>query len=330
MRAKIIALALAAVIVFSMTACQKKTPEVKIPVRLSEVIHSVFYAPQYIALHKGFFEKAGLEVTMNNAWGADKGAAALLGGTADVGLFGPEQAVYSGQQGAKDPIVAFAQCTQKDGSFLVGRKPEPNFKWSELKGTTIIGGRKGGVPEMNLEYQLRHSGVEPFKDVEIIQNIQLSATAAAFAQGTGDYVQVWEPSPTILEREGQGYVVAPLADSGLVPYTVFHALKSTIDKNPEMIQRFTDAIYEAQKWVYNNDAKTVAEVLAPEFPDITMEDLIKVVQRYKDLEIWAHTPVFTESNYNRLVTIMKEAGELTADVPYKQVVTTEFADKSVK
>lgn len=189
-------LVLVLVVVLAATGCGTKPGVVEsegeelIPVRLSEVIRSMFYAPQYVAISKGFFREEGLDVTLSTAWGADMGAAALISKTADVALFGPEAAIYIAAQEAENPIIAFAQLTSKDGSFLVGRQPEPDFKWENVKGKVIIGGRKGGVPQMTLEYILKKNGIEPFVDVDIIQNIHLSATAGAFSGGTGDYVQL--------------------------------------------------------------------------------------------------------------------------------------------
>lgn len=316
------------------TGCSTKTDvparEDLIKLRLSEVIRSMFYAPQYVAISKGFFREEGLDVTLSTAWGADKGAAALISRSADVALFGPEAAIYVTARGAENPIIAFAQLTSKDGSFLVGRKPEPDFKWENVKGKVIIGGRKGGVPQMTLEYVLKKHGIEPFVDVEIIQNIHLAATAGAFKAGTGDYVQLWQPGPALLEAEGAGYAVASLGEAaGPCPYTVFHATAEFIEENPEIIQKFTNAIYRAMLWVEAHSPEEVAEAIAMFFPDVSHEIITKTIQVYKDLEIWAPNPILMEESLDRLQDIMILAGELEQKVPYEKVVNTTFAEQAM-
>lgn len=328
----------ALMVVGLLVGCQPKVepqPQAKplTEVRVAEVIHSVFYTPQYVAYHKDYFKEEGLDVKIGIAWGADKGAAALLSGNADIGLFGPEAAVYIAQQGAENNVVAFAQLTKRDGSFLVARPGTENFKWTDTKGKIVIGGRKGGVPQMVLEHIVRLNGMVPQKDVEIIQNIALDATATAFAGGIGDYVQVWEPAASQLETAGKGKIVASLGkDGGEVPYTVFHATANYIKKNPQVVQSFTNAVYRAQKWVDQNSAAEVAKVIAPQFPDTDMALLAKVVQRYKDLDIWAKDPVFTTQALENLQKIMIEAGELTEakKVTHSSMVNNQFAEAAMK
>ena len=312
-----------------LTACHKETKTTDIV--LSEVIHSIFYTPQYVALHKGLFAEEGLNVRLDVANGADKGAAALLSGSAQVALFGSEAAVYTWTQGAADPIVAFAQLTQKDGSFLVGRTASPDFDWSDVRGKTIIGGRKGGVPQMVLEYILKKNDIVPGKDVEIIQNIGLTATAAAFKEGTGDYLQVWEPGASLLAQDGAGHIVAALgSDSGILPYTVFHATESYIEKNPDVIESFTKAIYKAQTWVETANAADIADVIAPAFPEMDVELMTSIIQKYKDLGIWASDPIMEQSTLDHLQNLMINAGELTDKVPFGSVVNTEVAEGVVR
>lgn len=329
-------LVLVLVVVLAATGCGTKPGVVEsegeelIPVRLSEVIRSMFYAPQYVAISKGFFREEGLDVTLSTAWGADMGAAALISKTADVALFGPEAAIYIAAQEAENPIIAFAQLTSKDGSFLVGRQPEPDFKWENVKGKVIIGGRKGGVPQMTLEYILKKNGIEPFVDVDIIQNIHLSATAGAFSGGTGDYVQLWQPGPVLLEEEGVGYTVASLGEAaGPCPYTVFHATAEFIEENPEIIQKFTNAIYKAMVWVEENPPEEVASAIEMFFPDTGHGLITKTIEIYKELDIWAPDPVLREESLDRLQDIMILAGELAEKVPYERVVNTSFAQQAM-
>ncbi len=300
-------------------------------VRLSEVVRSVFYAPQYVAINKGFFKDEGLEIELSTAWGADKGAAALVSGSVDIGFFGPEAAVYVYNQGAGNYLVAFAQLTKGDGSFLLARQPMPDFEWKNVKGKTIIGGRPGGVPEMLMEHVLRENGITPHKDVNILQNIQFTATAGAFKSGVGDFLQLFEPTVSVLEREGIGYVVASFrTDGGVLPYTVYHARQDFLKKNPKLVQRFTNAIYRGQIWVQNHSVAQIVETIANFFPDSDKDLLTRAVKRYQAQDSWAQNPILTKAAFNRLQEIIYEAGELKKKVPYEKMVTMKFAMEAVE
>ncbi|MBT9133424.1 MAG: hypothetical protein DDT38_00145 [Firmicutes bacterium] len=267
---------------------------------LSEVIHSIFYAPQYVALHKGFFLAEGLNVRLEVAQGADRGAAALLSGSAQVALFGSEAAIYTWQQGAQNPIIAFALLCQRDGSFLVGRTPDLDFTWQDVVGRTIV------------------------------QNIGLGATAAAFTEGIGDFVQLWEPSASRLVNAGAGHVVAAMGEySGVLPYTAFHATQTYMRDNPEVIRGFTRAIYRAQQWVQNNSAADIAATVQPSFPDMALGDMTEIIVRYKELGVWAVNPLIPREAFDHLQNIMVAAGELTAKPPFEQVVNTAIAERVI-
>lgn len=299
-------------------------------VRLSEVVRSVFYAPQYVAINKGFFNDEGLEIELSTAWGADKGAAALVSGSVDIGFFGPEAAVYVYNQGAANYLVAFAQLTKGDGSFFLARKPMPNFEWKDVKGKDIIGSRPGGVPQLLLEHVLRANGINPLHDVNILKNIQFTATAGAFQSGLGDFIQLFEPTVSVLEREGIGYVVASFrVDGGVLPYTVYHVRQDLIKKNPKLIQRFTNAIYRGQIWVQNHSVAQIVETIAGFFPDNDKELLTRAVKRYQAQDTWAQNPILTKAAFDRLQEIIKEGGELKKKVPYEKMVTTKFAMEAV-
>lgn len=313
----------------ALVACQRRV-ELR-DIVLSEVIHSIFFAPQYVALHQGFFMDEGLNVRLEVAGGADRGAAALLSGSAHIALFGTEAAIYTWKQGAANPIVAFAQLTQRDGSFLVGRTATADFTWDDVRGKTIIGGRRGGVPQMVLENILRRHNITPQEDVTIIQNIGLGATAAAFREGTGDFVQLWEPTASTLVGAGTGSIVTALGKySGKLPYTVFHATQSFIRENPEVLEQFARAIYRAQRFVNENEADVVARVIAPSFPEMTIEQMTAIIARYQELEIWAPTPIVSSEAVDNLQNIMIEAGELTTKVPFANVVNNSFAERAVR
>ncbi|MGE5575566.1 MAG: ABC transporter substrate-binding protein [Syntrophothermus sp.] len=302
-----------------------------VTVRLSEVVRSVFYAPQYVALVKGFFEDEGLKIDLSTAWGADKGAAALVSGSVDIGFFGPEAAVYIYKQGAADYIVGFAQLTKRDGSFLMSRKPMPNFKWEDVKGKSIVGARKGGVPEMVLEWILRQHGLDPNKDVDITQNLAYTSAPGAFQAGVGEFIAQFEPTISQMEKAGVGYIVASLGvDGGEITYTVYHARKSFIQQHPDMLQKFTNAIYRGQMWVARHSPEEIAEVIAPFFPGTDQDVLIKTIRRYKNQDSWNLTPQISAKGFAHLQAVIEAAGELKGGpIPFQTLMTNRFADKAV-
>lgn len=301
-----------------------------VKVRLSEVTHSIFYAPQYVALNLGFFEEEGLSIELYNGQGADKVMTAVLAGQVDIGFAGPEAAIYVYNQGKVDHAVIFAQLTKRDGSFLVGRKPEPDFKWSNLRGKEIIGGRKGGVPVMTLEYVLKKNGLTPGKDVTVDTSIQFALMGGAFIGGKGDYVTLFEPVASLLEREGRGYIVASVGqESGEIPYTAYFAKKTYIKKNSSIIQKFTNAIYKGQLWVDRHSPEEIATVLRPSFPDTDEELLAIVAKRYKNQDAWKKDPILNRADLNRLQNVMKMANELKENAPYNRIVNTSYAKKAI-
>lgn len=299
-------------------------------IKLVEVTHSIFYTPQYVAIEKGFFKEEGLDVELTTAFGGDKTMTALLSGDADIILVGTETTVYVYNQNAKDPAINFAQLTQTDGSFLVSREPIDNFSWDMLKGKVLLGQRKGGMPEMVSEYVQYLNGVTPKVDNEIIQNIDFANLSSAFVSGTGDFVQLFEPVASQLETEGKGYVVASFAEEGLqLPYTVFITKQSTIDNNPEMIQKFTNAIYKAQVWVNEHSLEEIADVISPQFKDLDRDIMITVLDRYRSQGSWATDPIVDIEEYQNLEKVMIYSGELKESVPYDKIVNTEFAKKAM-
>ncbi len=300
-------------------------------VNLSEVAHTIFYAPQYVALNRGFFEDEGLKINLSTAQGADKVATALLSGDADIGLCGGEATIYVYKEGKEDYLVNFAHLTKRDGTFLLGREAEPDFTLQDVKGKTIIGGRKGGMPEMALEWVLKQNNILPGVDVDIDTSIQFAAMAGAFIGGIGDYVTLFEPTALAVEQEGYGHVVASIGvECGELPYTIFNASKSYIEKNPDIIQKFTNAIYKGQIWVDESDPEDIAKEIASFFPETSIEDLAAVVKRYKEQDSWKTEPKIEKEPFERMQDIMEYAGVLDERVPYDKLVTTEFAEKVVK
>ena len=298
-------------------------------VTLNEVAHSIFYAPQYVAIEKGYFLEEGIELNLVTGFGADKVMTSLVSGDADIGFMGSEASIYVYTGGSADYAVNFAQLTQRAGNFLVSRQSYDNFTWNDVKGKTILGGRAGGMPQMLLEYILKKQGIDPKTDVEIIQNIDFGSTAAAYSSGLGDFTAEFEPTATTIENEGRGYVVASMGvDSGYVPYTAYCAKKSYLEKNPEIIQSFTNAIQKGLDYVNSHTSSEIAEAIAPQFQDI--ETLTKIVERYKSQDTWKGDTIFEKNSFDLLKDILTQAGELDAEAPYDKLVTTDFSKKAAK
>ncbi|MBO5278381.1 MAG: ABC transporter substrate-binding protein [Lachnospiraceae bacterium] len=313
----------------SLTGCQKKE-EGLTELTLNEVAHSIFYAPQYAAIELGYFEEEGIALTLVNGAGADNVMTALISGDADIGFMGSEASIYVYSEGASDYAVNFAQLTQRAGNFLVAREEKPDFKWTDLKGCEVLGGRAGGMPQMIFEYILKQNGIDPSKDLSIVQNINFGLTAGAFSGGQGDYTVEFEPFATALELEGKGYVVASLGvDSGYVPYTAYCAKKSYLEKNPEMVQHFTNAIQKGINYVNTHSAEEIAATISPQFAETDMINLVTIVERYQEQDTWKTDTVFSETSFKLLQDILIEAGELDAPVPYEDLVTTEFSLNAV-
>lgn len=314
------------------TAAPENTPAEKteqkelIKVTLNEVAHSIFYAPMYVAVEEGYFEEEGIELTLVCGFGADKTMTAVISGEADIGFMGSEASIYTYAEGATDYVVNFAQLTQRAGNFLVAREEMPDFKWEDLKGHLVLGGRKGGMPEMVFEYILKENGIDPETDLEINQNIDFGSTAAAFSEGQGDFTVEFEPGATTLESEGKGYVAASLGeDSGYVPYTAFSAKQSYIDENPDVIQGFTNALQKGMDFVQGHTPEEIAAVIEPQFPETDLETITTIVTRYYDQDTWKSNLIFEESSFDLLQDILESAGELEERVPYDDLVTTKFA-----
>lgn len=324
-----VALALAMVLIVTsilFSSCEKSDTQ---KITVSEVTHSVFYAPQYVAINLGFFEKRGIEIELYNGGGADKVMTAVLANQVDIGFAGPESAIYVYLEGKEDYAEIFAQVTKKDGSFLVAREKDENFEWASLKGKHILPGRKGGVPYMALEYVIKKNGLTPATDMNFDNSISFDAMTSAFLGGVGDYVTIFEPTATMLEKENKAYIVASVGkEAGEIPYTAYFAKKSFIKENNKLIQNFVDAIYEAEEWVDTHSAKEVAEAISQSFADTDIDVLETVVQRYKDIDAWNKTPAMTKESFNKLQDVIEEAGELKERVDFDKLVNNTFAQKS--
>jgi len=300
-------------------------------VRVNEVTRSVFYSPQYVAIALGYFEDRGIEVELTTGQGADNVMTAVLAGQSDIGFAGPEAAIYVYNEGKTDYTEVFAQLTKRDGAFLVSREYTEDFSWDDLKGKTIIPGRKGGVPYMAFEYVLKQKGLNPSKDMVLDDSISFDLMAGAFAGGNAEYVTLFEPTASMTEAQGVGYIVASVGEeAGEIPYTAYFAKKSYIAKNEELIQNFTDAIYEGQKWTQSHTAKEIAELIQEFFPGTELEMLESSIQRYKDIDAWNENPILTEEAFNKLQDVMEEAGELEKRADYTKVVNNKYAEEAIR
>ena len=317
----------------AVTGCgsQETLSDGKTEVVLNEVAHSVFYAPMYVAIEEGYFEEAGIDLTLVTGFGADKTMTAVLTGEADIGFMGCESSVYTYAGGTDDYVVNFAQLTQRAGNFLVSREPIEDFSWDMLRGADVLGGRSGGMPEMVFEYILMKNGIDPVAEVEIDQSIDFGSTAAAFSGGQGQFTVEFEPHATALEQSGQGYVVASLGeDSGYVPYTSFSAKKSYLEENKEVVQAFTDALQRGMDYVQGHSAEEIAKAIADQFPETDLTTLTTIVDRYQSQDTWKADLIFEEKSFDLLQNILETFGVIEKKVPYDDLVNTEFAKEAVK
>ncbi len=298
--------------------------------RIAEVTRSIFYAPFYAAMSQGYFEDEGIEIELTTAWGGDKTMTALLSGGADVSLVGAETSIYVYAQEASDPAITFAALTQTDGTFLVSRDKLDSFEWEDLKGSTFLGQRKGGMPQMVGEHVLKKHGIDPHQDLELIQNIDFGNIPSAFASGTGDFVQLFEPQATLFENEGIGHIIASFGtESGTVPYTGFLTKESMLEDKQDTLERFTRALYKGQQWVQDQPAEVVAEAIIDFFEDTPVELITQVVDRYKSQGSFATSPLVKREAWDNLQLIMDQAGELPQPVEYETLVNTSIAENSM-
>lgn len=311
--------------------CGSKGDGETVKIRVGEVTRSLFYAPQYVAISEGFFEDEGLDVELTTTFGGDKTMTALLSGGIDIALVGSETSIYVYQQGAEDPVINFAQLTQTDGTFLVARSKPDSFAWSDLNGSVFLGQRKGGMPQMAGEFTLRKHGIDPHADLELIQNVDFANIAAAFASGTGEYVQLFEPQASIFEKEGKGHVVASFGvESGPLPYTVFMTKLSYMDKNADAVQRFTNAIVRAQKWVDDHTAEQIADSVIGYFEETERDIVVSSIDRYKQQKSFALGAEIDPAEWNNLLDVMEQAGEITERTPHDAIVNNSFAEAALR
>ena len=324
----VLVLAMAAV---TLAGCGAKdeTKEKVEQVTLNEVAHSIFYAPQYVAIEEGYFADEGIDLTLVTGFGADKTVTAVLAGEADIGFMGSESTIYTKNGGAEDYLINFAQLTQRAGNFLDAREPIENFEWDMLEGKKVLGGRAGGMPEMVFEYILKQYNIDPTEDLSIDQSIDFGSTAAAFSGGQGDYTIEFEPSATLLEQKGDGYVVASVGtESGYVPYTSYSVKQSYLKTHGATVEKFTKALQKGMDFVQTHTPEEIAEVIAPQFAETELETITAIVRRYYEQDTWKENLIFEEESFDLLQEILEQAGELEKKAPYKTLVTTKYAEEA--
>lgn len=326
---KLLALTLTFFMIIPFAACKKDGEITK--VQVNEVTHSIFYAPFYVAIEGGFFRSEGLEIELTNGGGSDASMTALLSGSCDVALLGPETGIYTALGKAKDLPVIFAQLTKRDGSFLMSRTNEKNFKWSDLKNKEIIAGRRGGSPAMSLEYALNKNKLYDGENVTLNYDVQFNLTAAAFIAGTGDYVTMFEPTASEYQRQGKAYVVASVGqESGEVPFTCFMTKKSFYENHSEVVKKFTTAMFKAIEYIKETDSEKIAELIKNSFPSTELQSITDSINSYIEIDAWQNDLMMKQEAFERLQTIMENAGELEQRVNFNDLVDNKITEDIYK
>ena len=300
-------------------------------IRLNEVTHSIFYAPLYAAYNLGYFEDEGLDVTIESATGSDASMTALLSGSADIVLVGPETVVYS--QGTQDSPVVFGQLTQKDGSFFVSRDDVQDFSIEDLRGTTIIGGRQGGMPAMTLEYIIEQAGLTigtntAAGEVNLRTDVSFPMIGSEFVTSGCEYCTLFEPTATNLEKEGNGYVLDAVGEfSGYLPYTVFATKQSFLEEKSEQAEKFLNAVYRGYQYIATQSSLKAAQALAPSFSGMSTEELQIAVEQYLSIDAWCSSPVMTEQSFQKMMEIINSTSDTQYSATYSELVDNTIASK---
>ena len=288
-------------------------------IKVSEVTHSIFYAPFYVAIENGYFKEEGIDIDLLLVSGSDNVAASVLSKDTDVGLAGPESATYVYLGGEKDYLEVFAGLTKRDGQFILSRKNK-DFKWQDLIGQEILVGRKTGMPGLSFLRALKNEGLKE-SDININYAIEFGELSGAFIGGEGDYVNLFEPLASKLEKNGNGYVVTSVgASSDPFPYTAFYARKSYISENKDLLIKFTKAIKKGMDYTFNHDSLDIAKIVQKQFSDTNIDDIKIMIERYKEADVWLKTPFIEEEFFNTLTDLLQENNLIDKPVYYKDLV----------
>lgn len=310
--------------IFIITKNSKNKKSDLIKIKLAEVTHSSFYTPLYVSIENGYFKDEGLEIELILTPGADKVSAAVLSNDVEIGFAGAESAIYVYEQNENDYLQLFGGLTKRDGQFIVARDNYKNFSLEDLYDKEILVGRKTGMPALNFLNALKNNNIDINK-INVNYSIEFAALSGTFIGGTGDFVNLFEPNATNLEKEGYGKVVASIGMlSGEVPYTAFYARKSYIDKNPEIIKKFTNAINEGLEYTLNNDSTTIANDIIEQFPDTNIKDLALMIERYKEYDCWLKNPYISEKLFTNLEDFLIDFDLIKKYVPYNDLVNNFY------
>jgi NitT/TauT family transport system substrate-binding protein len=304
-------------------------------IRVSEIVHSILYTPMYAADALGYFADEGLKVNITTANGGDAVSASLIGGQAEIGLVGPEMAVYVHNNPEGDAkLVTFSQLTNTDGLFLNSFDARDNFKWEDVIGKTIIGSTPGSTPQLVLEYVLDQNGIDIENDVKVITNLDPPARAGAFSQGIAEFGVMSSPSSEDFDMAGHPIVASMGEEVGALPYTVFLSENSWLKDNEGSAQAFSDAVYRAMLWTKNATAAEIAETIKPYFAETDTGTVTAAIERYKNMSvpIWAPTPVPNEKDMETFLDIQVFGGLVAEDArpAFDDIFVTHIAENSVK
>ena len=293
-------------------------------IKLAEVTHSAFYAPLYVAMENGYFKDLGIDLEVILTPGADKVSAAVLSNTVDVGFAGTESAIYVYQGGEEDYLITFAGLTKRDGQFILARDCSKEFNLEDLYGKEILVGRQGGMPALNFLNAIKNSNIDLSK-INVNYAVDFASLSGSFIGGMGDFVDLFEPTATSVVKNSKACIVESIGKlSGEMPYTAFYARKSFLNKNNETLKDFTNAINKGLEFVKNNDAKTIAKVILPEFPDISLEDLTVIVDNYKKYDSWLSDPFINEQSFNNLQDILEDNKLIDKRMPYSKLINNLY------
>ena len=289
-------------------------------IRLAEVTHSVFYAPMYVAIENGYFEEEGIEIDLILTSGADKVSAAVLSDTVDVGFAGTESSIYVYAGKESDYLVTFAGLTKRDGQFILARDCSSEFELNDLYGKEILVGRAGGMPAVNFLNAMKNANIDVSK-INVNYSIDFASLSGSFIGGIGDYVNLFEPTATTVVNVSDACIVDSIGRlSGEVPYTAFYARKSYLEENEELLRGFTRAIAKGLEFVLKNDSETTAKVILPQFPDSALNDIITIIDNYKEYDSWLNNPYISEESFNNLQDMLIDNNLLEDYVPYSNLI----------
>ncbi len=292
-------------------------------IKVAEVTHSIFYTPFYVAIENGYFEEEGIKIDLMLVSGSDNVAASVLSGDTEVGLAGPESAIYVYLGKEKNYLQVFSGLTKRDGQFILSRTNK-NFDWENLYGKEILVGRSSGMPALSFLRALENKGIDKNK-VNINYSIEFAELSGSFIGGEGDYVNLFEPLASKLEDNKNGYVVESVGQvSGEFPYTAFYARKNYIKDNKDLLVKFTNAIKKGMDYTLNNDSNVIAKVISKQFVDTKIDDLSTMIDRYQKSDAWLNTPYVEEEFYNTLVDLLKKNNLIDGTVYYKDLVNNLY------